>query len=103
MTADVPMGHVLVFAGMLFCLGLLGMLARRNIIYILMSVEIMLNAAGIAFVAAGAHWAQPDGQVFFMFILAMAGAEVAIGLALVLRYHQQYQTLDADAGDKLHG
>ena len=61
---------------------------RRNLIFILMSIEIMLNAPGLAFVAAGSRWGQPDGQVMFLFILAMAAAEVSVGLALVLRlYH----------------
>ena len=58
-------------------------------IFILMSIEVMLNAAGLAFVVAGARWGQPDGQIMFLFILAMAAAEVSVGLALVLRiYHQ---------------
>ena len=69
-------------------LGLVGVLARRNVIFILMSIEIMLNAAGLAFVVAGARWQQADGQVMFLFILAMAAAEVSVGLALVLRLYR---------------
>ena len=69
----------------LFALGLIGVLVRRNVIFILMSIEVMLNAAGLAFVVAGSRWGQPDGQVVFLFILAMAAAEVSVGLALVLR------------------
>jgi NADH-quinone oxidoreductase subunit K len=76
---------------------------RRNLIFILMSVEIMLNGAGVAFVAAGSRWGQPDGQIMFLFILAMAAAEVAIGLALVLRLHQQHHNLDADAISDMRG
>lgn len=68
-----------------------------------MSVEVMLNAAGLAFVVAGARWAQADGQVMFFFILAMAAAEVAVGLALVLRMHRQYESLDADALSEMRG
>ena len=64
---------------MLFALGLAGVLVRRNLIFMLMSIEIMLNAAGLAFVVAGARWGQPDGQVMFLFILAMAAAEVVGG------------------------
>ena len=71
-----------------------GLLVRRNIIFILMSIEIMLNAAGLAFVVAGSRWGQPDGQVMFIFILAMAAAEVAVGLALVLRLYRHHH----DAG-----
>lgn len=87
---------VLIVAAILFVLGLIGVLTRRNIIFILLSVEIMLNAAGLAFVAAGAKWQQPDGQVMFLFILAMAAAEVSVGLALVLQIYHQHKTLDVD-------
>lgn len=85
---------VLVVAAILFVLGLVGVLTRRNIIFILISVEIMLNAAGVAFVAAGARWGQPDGQVMFLFILAMAASEVSVGLALVMQVYHQHKTLD---------
>ena len=84
-------------------LGLVGVLARRNVIFILMSIEIMLNAAGLAFVVAGARWQQADGQVMFLFILAMAAAEVSIGLALVLRLYRQWGTLDADVASSMRG
>ena len=92
-----------VLAGVLFALGLVGVLVRRNIIFILMSVEVMLNAAGLAFVVAGARWGQPDGQVVFLFILAMAAAEVAVGLALVLRFYHEHKSLDADAASQMRG
>lgn len=65
-----------------------------------MSLEIMLNASGLAFVAAGSHWQQADGQVMFLFILAMAAAEVAVGLALALHFFRQHHTLDTDAAMK---
>ena len=87
---------VLIVAAILFVLGLVGVLTRKNIIFILISVEIMLNAAGLAFVAAGSRWGQPDGQIMFLFVLAMAAAEVSVGLALVLQAHHQYQSLDID-------
>lgn len=93
----------MILAAVLFCLGLIGLLARRNLLFILMSLEIMLNAAGLAFVAAGARWQQPDGQVMFIFILTMAAAEVAIGLALVMRFNHHFRTLDADAAEKMRG
>ena len=85
---------VLIVSAILFVLGLIGVLTRKNVIFMLISVEIMLNAAGLAFVAAGAKWQQPDGQVMFLFILAMAAAEVSIGLALVLQIYHQHKTLD---------
>jgi len=87
---------VLIVAAILFVLGLIGVLTRKNIIFILISIEVMLNAAGLAFVAAGAKWQQPDGQVMFLFILAMAAAEVSIGLALVLQAYHQHKTLDVE-------
>jgi NADH-quinone oxidoreductase subunit K len=87
----------------LFALGLIGLLVRRNLLFILMSIEVMLNAAGLAFVVAGARWAQPDGQAMFVFILAMAAAEVAVGLALVLQLYHQHKSLDADAVSDMRG
>ena len=73
---------VLIVAAILFVLGLIGVLTRKNIIFILISIEIMLNAAGLAFVAAGSRWGQPDGQMMFLFILAMAASEVSVGAGI---------------------
>jgi NADH-quinone oxidoreductase subunit K len=87
---------VLIVASILFVLGLIGVLTRKNIIFMLISVEIMLNAAGLAFVAAGAKWQQPDGQVMFLFILAMAAAEVSVALAMVLQIYHQHKTMDVE-------
>ncbi|MHB1415944.1 MAG: NADH-quinone oxidoreductase subunit NuoK [Chloroflexota bacterium] len=101
--AVVPMAHGLILAGVLFMLGLVGVLVRRNVILVLMSIEVMLNAAGLAFIVAGARWAQPDGQVMFIFILAMAAAEVSVGLALILRLYHHFRTLDVDAVSKMRG
>ena len=97
------MEHGLLLAAVLLVLGLAGVLARRNILFILMSLEIMLNAAGLAFIVAGSRWGQPDGQVMFFFILAMAAAEVAVGLALVLQMYHRFRTLDADAASRMKG
>ena len=99
----IPMEHGLFLASVLFALGLIGLLVRRNVIFMLMSVEIMLNAAGLAFIVAGSRWQQADGQVMFMFILAMAAAEVAVGLALILQMSQQLKTLDIDAASRMRG
>ena len=99
----VSMRDGFVLAAALFALGLIGVLVRRNLIFVLMSVEVMLNAAGLAFVVAGAQWHQPDGQVVFLFILAMAAAEVSVGLALVLELYRQYKTLDTDAISRMKG
>jgi len=101
--ASVPLEHGLILAAILFCLGLAGVLTRRNLLFMLLSVEVMLNAAGLAFVVAGAHWGQADGQVMFLLLLAVAAAEVAVGLALLLRIRGRNETLDADAVDELRG
>ena len=87
----------------MFALGLTGLLVRRNLIFILMSLEIMLNAAGLAFVVAGSRWGQADGQIVFIFILSMAAAEVSVGLALVLQFYRRFKTLDADAASEMRG
>jgi NADH-quinone oxidoreductase subunit K len=87
----------------LFALGLIGLLVRRNLLFILMSIEVMLNASGLAFVVAGARWQQADGQVMFIFILAMAAAEVSVGLALVLQLYHYHKSLDADAVSEMRG
>jgi NADH-quinone oxidoreductase subunit K len=101
--ATVPLNGVMILAGILFMLGLVGVLVRRNIIFMLLSVEIMLNAAGLAFVAAGSRWGQADGQVMFVFILSMAAAEVSVGLALVLQLYNRLKTLDTDAAAGMRG
>ena len=103
MMGGVPAEHGLILAAILFALGLAGVLLRRNIVFILMALEIMLNAAGLAFVAAGSRWQQPDGQIMFIFILTMAAAEVSVGLALVIQFHHSFKTLNADAASTMKG
>ncbi len=102
MTA-VPSDQALMLAAGLFLLGLIGLMVRRNILFVLMSVEIMLNATGLAFVAAGAQWQQADGQVMLMLILAMAATEVAVGLALVLLLNGKFKSLDVDTASTMRG
>jgi NADH-quinone oxidoreductase subunit K len=99
----IPPQHALLLAVLLFALGVTGVLVRRNLIFILMSIEIMLNAAGLAFIVAGTRWGQADGQVVFLFVLTLAAAEVAIGLALIIRIRQRLTTLDSDAANYLQG
>lgn len=101
--ATVPMEHGLILAGILFSIGLAGLLVRRNILMMLLCVEIMLNSAGLAFVTAGSGLRQVDGQIMMIFILTMAAAEVAVGLALVIQFYHAFKTLDVDAADKLRG
>ena len=93
----------MLLAGILFALGLAGLLVRRNLIFTLVSIEVMLNAAGLGFVVAGTRWEQPDGQVMFIFILATAAAEVSVGLALLLQLYHRDKSLDADAARRMRG
>lgn len=101
--ATVPLDQGLLLATILFALGLAGVLMRRNLLFILMSLEVMLNAAGVAFIVAGARWAAPDGQIMFILVLTLAAAEVSVGLALILLMQRRVVNLDADAGDQLRG
>ncbi len=98
-----PFDEGLLLAAVLFAIGLVGLLVRRNVIFILLSIEVMLNAAGLAFVVAGSLWVQADGQVMFLFVLATAAAEVSVGLALVLRLYGRIKTLDADSASAMRG
>src|SRR5215469_13603375 len=100
---EIPMRDGLLLAAMLFSLGLIGLLVRRNLIVVLMSLEVMLNAAGLAFVVAGSRWQQADGQVMFLFVLTMAAAEVAVGLALVLQIYHRFKSLDVDVLSGMRG
>lgn len=98
----IPLNHVLIVASLLFITGLAGLMFRRNVIFILMALEVMLNSAGLAFVAAGTAWQQADGQVMFMLILAVAAAEVSVGLGLVLQIQRRFRTLDMDKATRLN-
>jgi NADH-quinone oxidoreductase subunit K len=97
----IPIEVQILFAGIIFFLGLIGLLVRRNMIFMLMSIEIMFNAAGLLFIIAGTHWKQPDGQVMFIFILSVTAVEVAIALAMILQVYLHFKTLDSDAINKL--
>lgn len=101
--ATIPLEHGLAVAGVLFALGAIGLVVRRNLFFVLLSIEIMLNAAGLAFIVAGAHWGQPDGQIMFIFILTMAAAEVSVGLALLLHLYEQFRSLSVDEASHMRG
>ena len=99
----IPMAHGLALAGVLFVLGLVGVMVRRNILFMLMSVEVMMNAIALAFVVAGSRWQQADGQIMFILILTLAASEAAVGLAIVLQLHRRFRTLDVDAAADMKG
>ncbi len=103
MSQALPVTEALGLAAVLFVLGLVAVIARRNVVFMLMGLEIMLNATGLAFIAAGARWAAPEGQVMFIFILTLAAAEVSVGLALILQMFKQFKTVDANALRRMEG
>ena len=99
----IPIEHGLILASILFSVGLIGVLTRRNIVFVLMSLEIMLNASALAFIVAGSRWGQADGQVMFIMILTLAAAEVAVGLGLILQMFRQFKTIDIDVLSEMKG
>jgi len=101
--SGIPMEHGLVLAAMLFTLGLAGLVCRRNMVFVLMSLEIMLNAAALAFIVAGTGWDKPEGQAMFLLVITLAAAEASIGLALLIQLHHRFKTLDVDAASRMNG
>ena len=99
----IPIEHGLILASILFSVGLIGVLTRRNIVFVLMSLEIMLNASALAFIVAGSKWGQADGQVMFIMILTLAAAEVAIGLGLIIQMFRQFKTIDINVLSNMKG
>lgn len=95
--------HGLFVAGLLFALGSLGLALRRNLLFALISVEVLLNATGLAFVSAGARWGEPDGQVLFLLVLTTAAAEAAVGLAILMQVRRHLHTLDPDLVAEMRG
>lgn len=103
LSSGIAMEHGLALAAILFALGLIGLLVRRNILFILMCIEVMMNAAALAFVVAGSRWGQPDGQIMFILILSLAASEASVGLAIVFQLYRRYHTLDIDAASEMRG
>jgi NADH-quinone oxidoreductase subunit K len=92
----VPLNHILLLSALLFTLGMFCTLARRNLIMMLLGIEIMLNAAAIGFVGAALHWQQMEGQAIVIFILAVAATEVSVGLAAILVVYRRSDSVDPD-------
>ena len=100
----VPLAHVLILAAFLFALGLACVMVwRSNVIMLLIGIEIMLNAAMLAFVGGAARWGMADGQVFALMIMAMTSAEVSLALALVVYLHRRKKTVNVDEFSDLKG
>lgn len=99
----IPMEHGLLLAAALFAIGFAGLIVRRNILFMLMSIEIMMNATALAFVVGGARWNSADGQAMFVFVLTLAASEACVGLALVIQLYKRFRTLDIDAASTMKG
>ncbi len=99
----IPMEQGLAVSAVLFCLGLAGVMVRRNILFMLMSLEVMMNSAALAFVTAGSRWQQADGQVMFILVLSLAAAEASVGLAILMQLYRRFHTLDVDSASEMRG
>jgi NADH-quinone oxidoreductase subunit K len=99
----IPEIYYLVLSAILFTIGALGVLARRNALIIFMSVELMLNAANLAFVSFANTYQQLDGQIIVFFVIAVAAAEVAVGLALIVAIFKSKHSIDVDQMSSLKG
>ena len=94
---DVTLNHYLVLSAILFAIGTAGVFLRRNVITLLLSIEIMLNAVNLTFVAAGRQFASVDGQVIVFFVMTVAAAEAAVGLAIVIALFRHRESLNPEA------
>jgi NADH-quinone oxidoreductase subunit K len=99
----VPIQYFIGLSAILFTIGILGVLIRRNAIIIFMSVELMLNSANLAFITFARMYQSLDGQVFVFFVMAVAAAEVAVGLALIVAIFRNKKSIDVDQINNLHG
>ncbi len=95
----VPISYYLVLSAILFSIGVAAFLIKRNIITIFMSIELMLNAVNLSFVAFAHHWHQVSGQIFVFFVMVVAAAEAAVGLAIIIAIFRTRNTLDVDKID----
>ncbi len=96
MSAGVPLNWYLILGAILFCLGIAGFLYRRNVITVFMSIELMLNAVNLSFVAFSYKFKQVDGHIYTFFVMVVAAAEAAVGLAIILTVFKNRQTLQVD-------
>ena len=92
----VPYSHVLALSGLLFLIGMVTTVARRNLIMVVLGLEVMLNAAAVAFVGASLRWEMLDGQALVIFIIAVAATEVSVGLALVVAAYRKTGSVDPE-------
>ncbi|QCI25384.1 NADH-quinone oxidoreductase subunit NuoK [Buchnera aphidicola (Sitobion avenae)] len=95
--------HGLFLSLILFILGLTSLIVRRNILFILISLEIMMNSAGLALIVVGSYWHQPDGQIMYIFAITLAASEASIALALLLQLYRRNKTLNIDILSEMNG
>jgi len=100
---EIQLAHYLIVAGILFSLGLVGVVVRRNAIVVLMCLELMLNAANLALVAFSMRWGDMQGQIFVFFVITVAAAEAAVMLAIIIAVYRQRQSVDVDEMDLMQG
>ena len=100
---SIPTSYYVALSAVIFTLGVLGVLTRRNAIIIFMSIELMLNSANLLFVAFARQFQQADGQIFVFFIMTVAAAEVAVGLALIVTIFRTKQSINVDEINQLKG
>ena len=93
----IPLGHYLIVSAILFAIGTAGVFLRRNLITILLSIEIMLNAVNLTFVAFGRQIGEVDGQIITFFVMTVAAAEAAVGLAIIIALYRHRESLNPDA------
>lgn len=103
MSPEIPLNWLIALSAVLFTIGVVGVLVRRNALIIFMSVELMLNAANLAFVAFASHLKSLDGQIFVFFVMTVAAAEVAIGLAIIVQLFRLRETVFVDEIHLLKG
>jgi NADH-quinone oxidoreductase subunit K len=99
----IPVNYYIILSAVLFIMGMLGVLIRRNLLIVFMSIELMLNAANLAFVAFSRMYLNLNGQIFVFFIMTVAAAEVAVGLALIVAIFRSKQSIDVDQMNNLKG
>ena len=95
----IRLSMLLIFSAVLFSAGVYGVLARRNAVLVLMSIELMLNAVNVNLVAFSQYWHDVTGQIFALFVITVAAAEVGIGLAIVILIYRNRETIDVDKID----
>ena len=100
---DLLLNQFLMLGAILFCLGVYGVMARKNAVLVLMSIELILNAVNINLIAFGAYWHAISGSVFALFVIAIAAAEVGVGLAIVLLIYRNRRSVDLDDVAEMKG